>query len=178
MSKIEYQFYPKWMPSPAWVTDVVTVFINNQDKISTTSNELRSNEVLEAVRSDLEILGFEVEKSGSSNRSLARPVYFGRNGNPERQYQIDAYNISLALALEIEAGRAIMGNAIYRDIIQMSLMLDVEFGVIACPINYRYYSDGKAQLNKSFEASCSIIDAIYASARLNLPFKGLLLLGY
>ena len=89
-----------------------------------------------------------------------------------------AYHCSLGLALEIEAGRAIMGNAIYRDIIQMSLMLDVEFGVIACPINYRYNSNNKVQLNKSFEASCSIIDAIYASPRIALPFKGLLLIGY
>jgi hypothetical protein len=50
--------------------------------------------------------------------------------------------IQKRIALEVEAGRSTMGNAIYRDIVQMSLLVDVDFAVVAVPVAYRYQSGG------------------------------------
>lgn len=36
-----------------------------------------------------------------------------------------------------------MGNAIHRDLIQASLMVDANFLVLAVPVEYRYLSKGK-----------------------------------
>ena len=44
------------------------------------------------------------------------------------------------IAMEVEAGRATMGNAIYRDLIESSLMVDASFFVLAVPTEYRYKS--------------------------------------
>ena len=41
-----------------------------------------------------------------------RPVFFGENAQPELQYQIDAWHPQWLAGLEIEAGRAWMGNAV------------------------------------------------------------------
>ena len=71
-----------------------------------------------------------------------------------------------------------MGNAIYRDLIQASLMLDARFLVLAVPIEYRYLSKGKQMKEASYAKTYSVVEAIYGSPRLALPFEGLLLVGY
>jgi hypothetical protein len=43
----------------------------------------------------------------------------------------------------VEAARATMGNAIYRDLIQGSLMVDAQFLVLAVPVEYRYKSGAR-----------------------------------
>ena len=43
---------------------------------------------------------------------------------------------------------------------------------------YRYKVKGKAMKLDSYAAAERQLDAIYASGRLQLPFKGLLLFGY
>ena len=71
-----------------------------------------------------------------------------------------------------------MGNAIFRDIIQMSLMVDATNAVIAMPQVYRYMSSGKSMANHAYDDGLGILDAIWSSRRLQLPFEGLLLIGY
>ena len=69
-----------------------------------------------------------------------------------------------------------MGNAIYRDIVRMSLMVDARHAIIAVPIEYKYGK--KATVSKAYEIGYDLFDAIWASDRLELPFEGLLLIGY
>jgi hypothetical protein len=80
--------------------------------------------------------------------------------------------------LEVEAGRATMGNAAYRDLIQASLMLDARFLALAVPVEYRYKSGARTAREPSYVKTYSVIEALYGSPRLNLPFEGLLLIGY
>jgi hypothetical protein len=47
------------------------------------------------------------------------------------------------VALEVEAGRATMGNAIYRDLIQGAPMVDARHLALAVPVEYRYKSTGR-----------------------------------
>ena len=71
-----------------------------------------------------------------------------------------------------------MGNAIYRDLIQGSLMVDARYLVLAVPQEYRYKSGKRIAKEPSFAKTYSVVEAIYGSERLSLPFDGLLLVGY
>ena len=66
-------------------------------------------------------------------------------------------------------------NADYRDIIRASLMVDADYLVMAMMLRYKA---GERMVTKSYEATANRIDAIYASDRLRLPLKGILLIGY
>lgn len=173
-----YIYFPRWKPAPAWVTAIATVFAQQRSAIDSTLGAAVSNEVLRLIRPNLQAMGFQVEDGKVAEGQLARPVFFGENGQPSRQYHIDAYHPDYRVALEVEAGRAQAGNAIYRDIIQMSLLVDVEHAAVAVPINYRYESGGRTRPTQPYDHCKSILDAIYGGRRLELPFEGFLLIGY
>jgi hypothetical protein len=62
---------------------------------------------------------------------------------PQLRYQIDAYHAKWKCGLEIEAGLAWMGNAIYRDLLQALVMVEVNHLVLAVPNTYKYFTEGK-----------------------------------
>jgi hypothetical protein len=173
-----YVYYPRWEAAPAWVAQVVQVFAQQQTAIDTAAQANVSDVVLQLLRPGLEAMGFQVEAGKLRAEKLLRPVFFGENGQPERQYQIDSYHPQERIALEVEAGRSTMGNAIYRDIVQMSLLVDVDFAVVAVPVAYRYGRGQRPTTADSYRTCQSILDAIYGGRRLELPFKGFLLIGY
>ncbi len=78
----------------------------------------------------------------------------------------------------MEAGRATMGNAIYRDLIQASLMVDVRVLALAVPLEYRYKNGSKTTREPSYSKTYSVVEALYGSPRLQLPFDGTLVIGY
>ena len=84
------------------------------------AKRMESNDVLGVIADDLRLLGFDVEKGKQKAGKLPRPVFFGDEGAYLRTYEIDAFEPTEGIALEVEAGRATMGNAIYRDLIQGS----------------------------------------------------------
>jgi hypothetical protein len=137
---------------------------------------MRSNDVLSVIADDLHEQGFQVEGGRDEKGKLPRPVFFGDRGSYLRTYLIDAFQEEKGIALEVEAGRATMGNAIYRDLIQASLIVDARFLVLAVPLEYRY--GGRPTKEPSYAKTYSVVEAIYGSRRLNLPFQGLLLIGY
>jgi len=138
---------------------------------------MKSDLVLDVLADDLENnMGFEVERGKKKTGKLHRPVFFGDQGAYLRAYEIDAFQKELGIALEVEAGRATMGNAIYRDLIQASLMVDARFLALAVPVEYRYGQ--KPTKEPSYAKAYSVVEAIYGSRRLALPFEGLLLIGY
>jgi hypothetical protein len=71
-----------------------------------------------------------------------------------------------------------MGNAIYRDLIQSSLMVDARYLALAVPVEYRYKSGARTAKEPSYAKTYSVVEPIYGSPRLSLPFEGLLLIGY
>jgi hypothetical protein len=164
---------------PSWAFDITDIFKQHRDQVDTTiGNKNKSDEILEILRQDLEQHGFEVESGKKKADKIHRPVSFGEQGKVDLKYEIDAYHTENSIAMEIEAGRATLGNAIYRDITQMSLMVDVEYAVIAVSQIYRYKQSGKEMESKDYQKCLSILQAIYLSNNLELPFKGILLIGY
>jgi hypothetical protein len=72
-----------------------------------------------------------------------------------------------------------LGNAIYRDLIRGSLIVDyARFLALAVPVEYRYKSGDRESKEPSKAKPYSVVEAIYGSQRLDLPFEGLLLIGH
>ncbi len=177
-----FVYYPLTRRPPVWAEKIVGLFSTLRGQIDTTRGlQKKSDEVLAILRPGLEKLKFDVEKGKRIGQKIQRPALFGEMGEPGHKYEVDAYNAEEGLVLEIEAGRAIKGNAIYRDLIQMSLMLDARFAIIAMPIAYRHKQRKEEATTvevPSYASGKKLLEAIYASPRLHLPFEGILLVGY
>jgi hypothetical protein len=172
---------PSYAAPPGWVAHVVAVFTASRAQIDSAvihAQRMESNDVLGVIAGGLQALGFKVEQGKQKAGKLPRPVFFGDEGTFLRTYEIDAFEPAEGIALEVEAGRATMGNAIYRDLIQGSLMVDTRFLVLAVPSEYRYKSGSRTAREPSYTKTYSVVEAIYGSPRLRLPFDGLLLIGY
>ena len=70
-----------------------------------------------------------------------------------------------------------MGNAVYRDLIQAMVMVDLEHLVLAVPMTYKYLSGGRPALSKDYENTVSVADALYSHTRIRMPFS-LTVIGY
>ena len=158
---------------------MVAVFKAHEASISTAdlAKGLKSDDVLAVLRPGLLKLGFEVEAGKSEQEKIPRPVTFGENGIPNLQYEIDAYHPGWECGLEVEAGRAMMGNAVFRDLIQACVMVGVEHLILAVPNAYKYRGQGKPMMSKDYDKTIAVADALYGHTRLAMPYN-LTVVGY
>lgn len=176
----QWSYFPRNAIAPVWVAPLIKAIADAAPNIDTRpipaddADRLTSDVVLAHVRPGLESLGYVVESGKKSAEKIHRPVLFGENGVPTVKYEVDAFHPAQGIAVEIEAGRGAFGNADYRDIIRMSLMVDARFMVLLQPLAYRTGTTTKS----AYGSSRDLLDAIYASQRLALPFEGALLVGY
>ena len=170
-----WKFYPARLPAPDWAGDVLKVFGRARSKIDSDPNRgVSSDACLAALRPGLKGLGFKVESGKTAKQKIRRPVLFGENGKPKVSYEVDGFHARDRVVLEVEAGRGAANNADYRDLVRAGLMVGVDYLVLAM---MREYHAGK-QTIRSYEQTRNRLDAIYASDRLQLPLKGVLLIGY
>lgn len=176
---IRFKSFPRTEPPPDFIEDVVNVFRQNEHKIGTKelSKGLKSNEVMKILSEDLINVGWKVENGKKKEDIIERPVFFGENGIPELKYQVDGYHEEWNCGLEIEAGRAWMGNAIYRDLIQALVMVQVDHLIIAVSNEYKYKSNNKKMSSPDYNNSILVAEAIYGHSRMKLPY-GLTIIGY
>ena len=170
MSDIQWQFFPKSKIIPNHLKDVVEVFENNSNKISSDLFTYSSNEVLEKVALDLEKINYIVEKSKKSNDKIKVPVLFGPNGRLEKYFDADGYNEKSKTVIEVEAGRGVTNYQFLKDLFQACMMYEVDFLVIAVRRTYLK--------NQDFKTVITFFDTLYASGRLRLPLEGILIIGY
>jgi hypothetical protein len=174
-----WKYYPPRARPPEWAFNVVAAFAESQDRIDSALRlGMNSNAALAELRPSLVALGFDVEAGKKRVEKIRRPVLFGDHGNEDLAYEVDAFHAEEGIALEVEAGRGVLGNAVYRDLIQTSLLIDARFLVLALLTEYHYKSGGKEMMSPNYRLARSILDAIYASTRLVLPLEGILLIGY
>jgi len=175
-STIKYYSFPRTEPPPTFVDKVVEVFRIHELQFATEirTEHLRSDDVLAIVATDLVHLGFNVENSKRACDKLRRPVFFGENGEPTLQYEVDAYHSAWRCGLEVEATRAIRGGALYRDLIQAMVMVQVDHLIIAVPNIVRW---GKAGKSRSYAEGLRTADALFGHSRVKIPY-GLTLIGY
>jgi hypothetical protein len=167
---IPWQYFPTSDPPPNHLVDLVRQFELKEDEISSEGHDLNSNAVLGLLRPGLVGIGYRVESSKAAADRINVPVLFGRNGRIQKSFDADAYNHDARTVLEIEAGRGVVNNQFLKDLFQACMMVDVEYLAIAVRNVYKG--------SKDFERVTTFFDTLYASRRLVLPFKGILVLGY
>ena len=175
----EWIFYPNSVRPPDWVDSFTAAVADAEPLVSSLKNDgLTSDEVLKRLRPRLADLGFDVEAGKRRAHKIRRPVLFGDRGHERVAYEVDGFHDQLGIVLEIEAGRGARGNAIYRDLIRSSLIVEARYFALGVMIEYRRRSGGQLIRVASYVDAKNILDAIFASGRLALPFDGVLLFGY
>ena len=169
--KIEWHHFPKSTPCPIPVRKVISVFEEHLEEIhSQTHAGQYSNKVLDILRPSLQELDFKVETDKTKAGKIRVPVLFGANGAIVKHFEADAYNARDQIVLEIEAGRAVSNYQFLKDLFQACVMQQVEYSIIAVRQVYRG--------GKDYEKVLAFIETLYASDRLVLPLKGLIIIGY
>jgi hypothetical protein len=167
---INWKYYPTSEWPPDIVLEVVDVFKKKIGKIDSHSKKLHSNEVLALLRPGLEDLEFGVEKGKCKDEKIHVPVLFGLNGRTEKSFDADAYNEEHGMVIEVEAGRAYSNYQFLKDLFQACTMHNVNYLAIAVRNIYKN--------SKDFEKIARFFDTMYASQRLELPLKGICIIGY
>ena len=170
-----WSYFPRNSKPPLWVPNFVSVVAAAERVVSTEpGSRLSSDEVLAALEPGLRAQGYAVETGKRKDQKISRPVLFGENGVPQVSYEIDAFHDELGVAVEVEAGRGAANNADYRDLVRTSLILDAHYLALATPLVYR----AGRQSIRAYDSTRRQLEALYASDRLRLPFRGVLVVGY
>lgn len=167
---INYQFFPRSQGVNPQIQQVIKCFENVADEISSDNHQLSSNKVLAIVRKNLEDINFVVETGKSASQKINVPVLFGLNNSIDKCFNADALSADGKIVIEVEAGRAVDNNQFLKDIFQACMMHYVEYLILVVRNTYRG--------NKDFERIFTFLETLYISSRLQLPLKGILLIGY
>jgi hypothetical protein len=168
---IRWVYYPKSDKPPQLAVEVVRAFEAVTENIdSKTHKEQQSNEALKKLAAVLQAIGFKVESGKKKGEKISVPVLFGEQGRPEKTFDADAYHAEAGFVLEVEAGRGVEGNQFLKDLFQACMMHEVHYLAIAVRNSYRK--------GDNFETVMTFFETLYASRRLQLPLRGILLIGY
>jgi len=170
MQTIRHQFFPVNKKTPEHLVSVIKVFNEYEDKINSHKHKLDSNTVLEILRKNLEGVGFRIETGKKKNEKIKIPVLFGENGRIIKSFDVDGYHEEFKTVLEVEAGRGVTNNQFLKDFFEACIMVNVDYCIIAVRDTYLKQKD--------FEKVKDFFDSMYASGRMNIPLKGLLIIGY
>ena len=168
---IQWIYYPRSAEPTSMVFKVVDIFKDVADQIDSSMHEKQeSNDVLSKVANGLSELGFRIERGKKIDQKVYVPVLFGLNGKPVKSFDADAYHQDEHFIVEVEAGRGVTNYQFLKDLFQACMMHDVFYLAVAIRNIYRS--------SKDFEKVNKFFDTLYASNRLHLPLKGILLIGY
>jgi hypothetical protein len=167
---LQYQLFPRSFGANPEVEAVVKCFINSYDTIKSPENNLNSDGVLKVISNDLKLLGFKVEESKTSEDKIKVPVLFSLNNRIDKFFDADAVSEDGRIVLEVEAGRAFVNNQFLKDVFQACMMYGVDYLMLAVRNDYR----GNNDFNKIFQ----FFETLYINGRLQLPLKGIVLIGY
>ena len=168
---INWYYYPLSDEPTQIARKIVKVFEDVSEEIdSTTHTEQVSDQVLAKVMNKLQQLEFLVETGKRQDQKIRVPVLFGLRGTIAKSFDADAYLPGEGFVIEVEAGRAVSNYQFLKDLFQACMMHDVFYLAIAVRNVYRGNSD--------FDKVHTFFDTLYASNRLRLPLKGILIIGY
>lgn len=167
---IRFQFFPRSRGTNEQINNVINCFKAVEDEIDSETKNLVSNDVLAIVRPYLEAQDFKVEMGKSNEDKIDVPVLFGRDNQIDKSFYADALSQDGKIVVEVEAGQATENHRFLKDIFEACMMFDVEYLVLAVRNKYRTHDD--------FQKIYTFLETLYISNRLQLPLKGILLIGY
>jgi len=167
---LNWSYFPRSDVPTQLACVVIEAFRAVEHSIDSATHDLHSNEVLALVKPHLEAVSFRVEIGKGSEDRIRVPVLFGRNGRLEKSFDADAYHETGGFVVEVEAGRGFTNNQFLKDLFQACMMRDVFYLAIAVRNEYKKSAD--------FDKVERFFNTLYASQRLRLPLRGVLLIGY
>lgn len=174
---INYQFFPRSRGVTEEIAKIIRCF-KAVDSSRDDSVHLTSNEMLELLRPHLEEIGYRVETGKKESEKIDVPVLFGENNVIDKSFYADALSGDGKIVIEVEAGRAVINNQFLKDIFQACMMFGVDYLVIAVLNEYSINAKGRKLVSKDYEHIKTFLETLYVSNRLQLPLKGILLIGY
>lgn len=167
---ITWQYYPKSDATPSHLVKLIEVFKQHSQEIDSSKLTLTSNNVLLILREGLQRTNYNVEMGNKLSDKINVAVLFGRDGKLDKSFHVDAFQEETGTVVEIEAGRAVDNYQFLKDLFEACMMYNCQYLVIAVRRIYR----GKAD----FEIVNMYFDTLYASGRIKLPLRGILIVGY
>lgn len=167
---LKYQLFPRSIGVTEIIQKVIQCFDQHISEIESPSHTLKSNEVLSIISSDLKKIGFRVEESKATEDKIKVPVLFSLNNRIDKFFDADAVSSDGHIIIEVEAGRAFSNNQFLKDVFQACMMYGVDYLIIAVRNDYRGHAD--------FDSIFNFFETLYINGRLQLPLKGIVLIGY
>lgn len=167
---IRFQFFPRSRGVTSDIRSIINCFKAVENEIDSNTKNMVSNEVLAIVRPLLEVHGYKVEMGRSVGQKIDVPVLFGHDNSIDKSFYADAISSDGRVVIEVEAGQATENHRFLKDIFEACMMFDVEYLVLAVRNLYRTHDD--------FNRIYTFLETLYISNRLQLPLKGILLIGY
>lgn len=167
---LHYQLFPRSTGMDVTIKSVIDCFEKHIREIESPIHTLKSNEVLGIISPDLKKIGFKVEESKASEDKIKVPVLFSLNNRIDKSFDADAVSNDGRIVIEVEAGRAYSNNQFLKDVFQACMMYGVDYLVVAVRNNYRGHQD--------FDAIFNFFETLFINGRLQLPLKGIVLIGY
>jgi hypothetical protein len=171
---INWAYFPRSDKPTDLALGVVSAFQQIYASITSSEHTLPSNAVLSHVAPLLAELGFSVETGKKSAEKIRVPVLYGNNGHVSKAFEADAHHVEGRFVVEVEAGRGVLNNQFLKDLFQACMMDEVDYLAIA--VRNLYKAAGVR--NPDFERVVTFFETMYASNRMRLPLKGILVLGY
>ena len=170
-----WSYFPKTDPLPEILNDTISIFEKNHIKIDSRKNDtnalrLSSDKVLKIVEQDFLNAGFLVETGKKKSQKIRVPVLFGHQGEIAQAFEVDGYHKNHKIVLEIEAGRAYSNHQFLKDIFETSVMVGVDYLVLAVRNIYNNQKD--------YEIIRDWLDTLFITQRIKFELKGILLIGY
>ena len=185
---LNWYFYPLTTEIPEFLAKTVRVFEDNFNKIDSYSQlekydqghkkQMDSNDVLKILESDLEAIGYKVERSKKNEDKIRVTVKYGSKGVEDLSFEADAYSKEQKVVVEVEAGRAWSNNQFLKDIFEASMMIDTDYLVLAVKNIYRRSANNPKSNFEDFSQINKFIETIYLTGNIQLRLKGILLIGY
>ena len=167
---IRWLYFPNSTKLPEHLKKVISAFEINEFQITSDDYSLKSDEVLALLSAELLGSGFLVEKSKAKSDLIRVPVLYGENGKEALSFEVDAYDPTTQTVIEVEAGRGFTNYQFLKDFFECCMMQDVDYFCVAIRKDYRGHKD--------FDSVCKFFETLFASRRMNLPIKGILVIGY
>jgi hypothetical protein len=171
---LNWAYFPRSDKPSALAQGVVNAFVAGYADITSAEHTLSSDGVLALVAPHLLALGFAVETGKKAAEKIRVPVLYGNNGRVSKAFETDAHHVEGKFVVEVEAGRAVVNNQFLKDLFQACMMDDVDYLAIA--VRNVYLAAGLK--SPDFDRVITFFDTMYASNRMRLPLRGILVIGY
>lgn len=139
--------------------------------------------ILSILRNDIINLGYQVEEGKGKAKKISISILLDADGKPLINFEVDALNKTTGTIIEIEASRAVQGNAFYKDFIEACLINSIDYSIdylVVAVRNTFKTTSGKFRKVTLYDCDklTKICKAIIKNTRFKIPLKGILVIGY